>query len=136
MLLLEIIMEILFLVGRILFGGFFVMNGVNHLKKLGMLTGYAQSKSVPSAKFAVFFTGLLLLFGGLGVILGVWVEWAVLALVVFLVGVSFKMHNFWADQDPNMKMSNLVNFNKNMALLGAALVLLAIPAPWPYSVFW
>lgn len=128
-------MEIILLIGRILFGGFFVMNGINHLVKSDMLTVYAQSKGVPAAKVTVLLTGLLILFGGLGVILGVWIEWAVLALVIFLVGVSFKMHNYWADQDPNMKMANMVNFTKNMALAGASLMLLAVPTPWPYSLF-
>ncbi len=111
------------------------MNGINHLVKSDMLTVYAQSKGVPAAKVTVLLTGLLILFGGLGVILGVWIEWAVLALVIFLVGVSFKMHNYWADQDPNMKMANMVNFTKNMALAGASLMLLAVPTPWPYSLF-
>ena len=33
------------------------------------------------------------------------------------------------------KMSERVNFTKNMALLGAALILLAVPQPWTVSLF-
>ncbi|MBI5221628.1 MAG: hypothetical protein HY979_02390 [Candidatus Magasanikbacteria bacterium] len=44
------------------------------------------------------------------------------------------MHNFWKDTDQNMKMSNYVNFTKNMALLGAALMLLVISTPWAMSL--
>ena len=36
----------------------------------------------------------------------------------------FMMHAFWKVQDPMAKMSERVNFTKNMALLGAALILL------------
>jgi len=67
-------MEYLFLLGRILLGGYFIKNGYNHLKNLNMLTGYAQSKGVPMPKIAVFVTGLMLLFGGLGILLGVYVH--------------------------------------------------------------
>ena len=43
------------------------------------------------------------------------------------------MHNFWAITEPNMKMMETVNFYKNMALLGAVLMILFIPLPWVYS---
>ena len=33
------------------------------------------------------------------------------------------MHNFWSVQDPQQKMGDQINFFKNMALLGAALML-------------
>lgn len=127
--------EILFLVGRVLFGGYFVMSGLNHFMKSEMLTGYAQSKGVPMPKVAVAVSGLLLLAGGLGVLTGAYVGWAVLALALFLVPVSFKMHAFWAIPDTMARMGDQVNFMKNMALLGAALMLLMIPGPWPFSLF-
>ena len=128
-------MEIIFLIGRILFGGFFVMNGFNHLTKTGMMAGYASSKNVPMAKLAVIFTGLMILLGGAGIVLGVYIKLSVTLLVIFLFFVSFKMHNFWVIADQNQKMLEMVNFTKNMALLGAALMIFMIPAPWPYSLF-
>jgi len=128
-------MEILFVIGRILYGGFFIMNGLNHFRQYGMLKGYAGSKGVPAPGPAVMAAGLLILFGGLGVVLGIYIQWAVLALTLFLVPVSLKMHNFWSVSDPMMRMADTVNFSKNMALLGASLILLLIPEPWPYSAF-
>ncbi|HBW74118.1 MAG TPA: DoxX family protein [Candidatus Magasanikbacteria bacterium] len=127
-------MSLLFLLGRILFGGFFVMSAFKHFSKTDMLAGYAVSKGVKSGKFAVLFTGLLLLIGGLGIILGVYVQLAVATLVLFLVPVSFMMHAFWKDTDANMKMMNMINFNKNMALVGATLMALMITMPWPFSL--
>lgn len=125
--------SVLFLIGRILFGGFFLMSAFNHFTKTEMLVGYTASKGIKLAKFAVFFTGLLLLIGGLGIIFGVYVRVAVAALVLFLAPASFIMHPFWKDSDANMKMMNMVNFNKNMALIGASLMALAISAPWSLS---
>ena len=123
----------LFVLGRILLGGYFLMNAYNHFKNLDMLTGYAQSKSVPMPKVAVFVTGAMLLLGGAGVLLGVWVQLAVLLLTVFLVGVTYQMHKYWEVTDPMMRMTERVNFYKNLALLGAVLMLLAIPVPWALS---
>ena len=127
-------MDILFLIGRILFGGYFIMNGLNHLFKGSALAGYASSKGVSQPKLAVFATGLLILFGGIGILLGVYVEYAVLFLALFLIPVSFMMHAFWKISDPMAKMMDQINFMKNMALLGAALMTLAIPMPWLWSV--
>ena len=36
------IMEIIVLVGRILFGGFFIVMGINHFQNLAMMSGYAK----------------------------------------------------------------------------------------------
>ena len=125
----------IFLLGRVLLGGYFIMNGYNHIKNLTMLTGYAQSKGVPMPKLAVFFTGLLLLLGGAGVLLGVYVECAVLFLSIFLVGVTFQMHQYWKIADQNARMGEEINFKKNLALLGAVLMLLAVPLPWVAALF-
>lgn len=127
-------MEYLFLLGRVLFGGYFIMNGYNHLKNLNSLTGYAQSKGVPMPKVAVFVSGLMLLLGGLGVVTGVRVSYAVVLLSVFLVVTTFQMHQYWKVSDPMARMGEHVNFYKNLALLGAVLLLLSIPTPWVMSL--
>jgi len=56
------------------------------------------------------------------------------AIVLFLVPVTFIMHAFWADHDPMQRQSDMINFTKNIALLGSSLMFLAVPRPWPYSV--
>lgn len=127
-------MDLLFLLARILFGGFFIMSGINHFTKSEMLVQYAASKGVPAPKFAVLGSGALILLGGLGILLGAYVVWSVILLVIFLIFVTFKMHNFWAVSDPNAKMTDMVMFMKNIALLGAALAFLFIPLPWAYSL--
>src|SRR3989344_8993759 len=127
-------MELLFLLARILFGGYFFMNGINHFLKSEMMTPYTASKGVPLPKFAVLGSGLMILLGGLGILLGVYIEWAVLLLAVFLVVVTFKMHNFWTIEDPNAKMTDMIMFMKNVALLGGALAFLFVPTPWMVSL--
>lgn len=114
-----------------------MMMGLRHFTNLDALSGYASSKKVPMPKLAVVLSGLLIFLGGLWVLTGTLVKIGVLELVLFLVPVSFIMHDFWNDTDPMQKMSNEINFMKNMALLGAALMLLSIPPSnsWDWSLF-
>jgi putative oxidoreductase len=123
-------MSYLFLLGRILYGGFFLLAGSRHFTQLNGMVPYAASKGVPAPKIAVLGSGLLAVLGGLSIVLGLWPRCGALLIAVFLLPVSFAMHNFWADKDPQARQLNQVQFQKNMALLGGALMLLMIPEPW------
>ena len=98
------------------------------------MSGYAKTKAVPFPKLAVAGTGVLLLLGGASVLLGVCPTAGIILLIVFVLGTTYRMHNFWAVSDPQMKQADMINFLKNMALVGALLMLLAIPQPWPFSL--
>ncbi|MFN3928753.1 MAG: DoxX family protein, partial [Thermoflexus sp.] len=71
--------------------------------------------------------------GGLSFLLGVYPGIGVLSVVLFFLPVTFKMHNFWAVQDQQQRMIEMVNFTKNMALMGSALMFLLIER-WPFSL--
>lgn len=116
---------VVMVLGRILFGGFFIMSGYNHFAKLPMMAGYTQSKGVPAAKAAVAFTGLLLLIGGVSTLFNFYPIVGLTALVLFLVPTTFSMHAYWKIQDPMAKMGERVNFTKNLGLLGGTLILLS-----------
>jgi len=125
----------LFVLGRILLGGYFIKSGYNHFKNLKGLTSYAQSKGVLMPKEAVLLTGLMMFLGGLGILLGVYIEFSVLLLSLFLLSTLIKMHKYWEVTDPMTRMGEHVNFYKNLSLLGAVLMLLSIPLPWVLSLF-
>lgn len=128
------IANIAFLIGRAIVSGFFLMSGINHFAKLNMMSGYAKSKGTPAPALAVGGTGVILLLGGASLLLGYHPTIGAALLVIFLVGVSFGIHNFWTLQDEQAKMGEMTNFLKNMALLGLLLMTLAIPRPWPMSI--
>lgn len=128
-------MDALFLIGRILYGGYFIMNGFHHLFKRQGLINYAQSKGVPQPKNAVMVSGILISLGGLGILLGVLIRWSIIFIAIFLVVVSFKMHDFWKMSDPQAKAMEKIQFTKNMALLGADLMFWMISLPWPLALF-
>ena len=123
-----------FLIGRILFGGYFVYSGVNHLVNRKNLAQYAGSKNVNSPEAAVVVSGLALLAGGGSILLGLKPKAGTSAIIGFLSVVSPIMHDFWNAEEDNHRMVDMINFSKNMALLGAALALMGVEEPWPASV--
>lgn len=127
-------MELLLLIGRVLFGVFFVMSGINHFKNLGMMGGYAKSKGVPAAGLAVAGTGVMLIAGGVSVIFGLLPVVGLIVLILFLVPTSVLMHNYWTIDDPQVRAAEQVNFMKNLALTGAALALMYGASDWPYAL--
>lgn len=116
-------MDILLVIGRVLFALIFINSGIAHLTKLQAMTGYAQYKKVPAAKLSVIVTGLMLVIGGLYVALGVYADLGALLLAIFLIVSAFMMHNFWTIQDEQAKQGESINFFKNLALAGAALII-------------
>ncbi|MEI6400149.1 MAG: DoxX family membrane protein [bacterium] len=119
-------MMTLFIIGRVLFGGFFVLSGYKHFKNLAGMAGYAQSKGIPSPKLMVVLSGIMLLLGGLGVVFFVYVKIALLLLALFLIPTTFMMHQFWKATDPMRKMNESIGFQKNLALLGAIIMLFLV----------
>jgi hypothetical protein len=63
-------MKAAFLIGRLLFGGFFLYNGINNLKQHKNLSQYAGLKNVPMPEQAVTAATVLLLLGGGSILLG------------------------------------------------------------------
>ena len=127
-------MDTVVLIGRILFGGYFLMMGMNHFVKFEMMKGYAKSKGVPAAGLGTVVTGLMLVLGGLSVLLGAYMQIGLWLLIIFLIPTAFKMHAFWKEQDPQAKMMEMMNFMRNFALAGAAAMMFALSQPMMWSL--
>lgn len=127
-------MEIAFLIGRIIVGLYWLNGALMHFTQAKSMVPYAKMKNVPLAEIAVPGTGVLLLVAALSILTGFYPVVGVAALVVFLIPVTFIMHNFWAAEDQAAKMNDMVMFMKNISMLGYSLTLLAIPQPWAFSL--
>ena len=115
-----------FIIGRILLGGYFLYNAYSHFTKTQWLAGYAASKGVPFAKAGVIASGVLFALGGISIILGMQMVIGLSALVVALIPITIKMHAFWKDTDPQVRMGEQINFFKNCALTGSLLITIAL----------
>jgi uncharacterized membrane protein YphA (DoxX/SURF4 family) len=121
-------MEVVMLIGRILFALMVVMGGLNHLTKAEAMAGYATFKKVPAAKLSVLVSGILLLAGGLSVALGVYADLGGLVVAVLLAIMALKMHDFWAQSDAQAKQTETIAFWKNISMAGGALFIYASTA--------
>lgn len=125
-------MTFIFLLGRVLLGGYFIMSAYNHFRHTNMLAGYASSKGVPAARTGVLVSGAMMAIGGVGIVLNAWIEVSIIMLVIFLLAASFKIHNFWKVTDPQARLNDQINFTKNVALIGALCMLFALLGSWPF----
>lgn len=114
-------MDLVLLIGRILFVPVFLASAMGHLRMADMLAGYAASKKIPSPKNAVIGTGIMLLVGGLSILLGIYADLGALLIVVFLVPTAFLMHAFWKETDPMAQANERTQFLKDLSLAGGAL---------------
>ena len=119
-------MSAILVIGRVLFGGFFVLSGVNHFAKLEMMTGYAKYKKLPAAKLGVIVSGIFFLLGSVYVALGFWVDLGALLLAITLIVAAVIFHNFWAEADATAKQNEMIAFNKNLSIAGGALIIFAL----------
>ncbi|AUV81689.1 quinol oxidase [Salinigranum rubrum] len=126
--------DVVFLLARVLFGAVIAFTGLNHFLNAETMVGYAGAKGIPAPNLAVPFSGGLLLFGGLGIVLGVFPTLAAGAIAVFLLVATPTMHDFWA-APAEEQMTEMTQFLKNVALLGTALGFLVVSqTPWPLAV--
>jgi putative oxidoreductase len=116
-------MDVIFLIGRILFALLFVLNGIQaHLVKREQGVQYARMYNAPAPELLVPLTGVMIIAGGVMVALGLWGDLGALLIFAFLVGITPIMHAFWKEEDPMQRVNQLAHFMKNLGLAGAALI--------------
>jgi len=117
--------------GRFFYVLLFLMAGPLHFSKQEI--GYAVSAGVPLASILVPLSGVLAIAGGLSILLGYRAKIGAWLLVIFLIPVTLMMHKFWGVHDPMMAQIQMAMFLKNVAMLGAALLITQFGAG-PFSL--
>jgi uncharacterized membrane protein YphA (DoxX/SURF4 family) len=116
-------MDVLFLIGRILFVAIFVFSGVMaHLVGYKQGVAYAKSYNAPLPKILVPASGVTAIAGGLMVGFGVLADLGAMLIAAFLIGITPIMHAFWNERDAQTRQTQLAMFMKNLGLLGGAII--------------
>lgn len=118
-------MSTLFVIGQVILGGYFAIAGIKHFTGAKGMTGYAAMKGLPAPSASVILSGLILLLGGLGIMFQMYTTVAYTLLIIFLVVAAFTIHDFWKAKDAQTKMADSIQFQKNIALAAALLMLMA-----------
>jgi putative oxidoreductase len=114
-------MKAILLLGRILFSLIFLVSSVGHFS--AQTIQYAASQGLPMANLLVPVSGILAGVGALSIILGYRARFGAWLIVIFLVPVTFTMHQFWTVEDPATQQMQLALFMKNISMLGSALII-------------
>jgi len=112
--------ESLVLIGRVVFGAFFLIAGIRNFIAFGerreMETNYGWK--LPAPVMALGFAVQLI--GGLAVVLGIWTVPAATALIAFLIVATTLYHNLFLfqgkERDPHLYLT-LVNITLAAGLL-------------------
>jgi uncharacterized membrane protein YphA (DoxX/SURF4 family) len=125
-------MDVVALIGRIIFTAAFLMGGIGHLTATQAMSGYIATKKIPQPTLAVQVSGIWILVASALLILGIWPDLAALMLLLFLLATAFLVHDFWTVSDAQAKQMEQIQFTKDLSLAGAALTLFAVYAMDPH----
>lgn len=114
-------MKYLVLAGRFCYVLIFLETLAGHFTDASIQ--YAASAGVPMANIAVPFSGILAFAGGLSILLGFKAKWGAWCIILFLLPVTFIMHQYWNMTDPAQMQMQKVMFMKNLSMLGAAMMI-------------
>jgi putative oxidoreductase len=105
-------------IGRVLLSLIFLFALPGHFKHETI--AYAHAAGVPLANIAVPLAGIIAFAGGLMVVLGFHARIGAVLLIVFLLPVTLFMHKFWGISEPQLQQMQMINFLKNVGLVGAS----------------
>ncbi len=113
-------------VGRLLLSIVFLMSAVgNKIPNFSGVSELMATQGVPSPKFMLFGAIVFLLLGSLSVILGYKARIGASLLFVFLVMATFFFHDFWTLDDPQERQMQMIQFMKNLSMMGGMLFIVA-----------
>ena len=68
-------------------------------------------------------SGVLMLAGSAGFVLGIAGDLAALLTAVLLLIITVKMHDFWTIEDAQARQADMTGFLKNLSMIGGLLIL-------------
>lgn len=112
--------------GRALFVAIFLFSFPGHFSRESI--DYAASAGVPLPALAVPLSGIIAAAGAVLVLIGWFARVGAWLLILFLAPVTFMMHAFWTYEDAATAEMQMINFMKNLSMLGAAFFIASVGA--------
>lgn len=109
------------LAARVLLSAIFIMGGIGKITGWEGSVGYTGSV-LPYPELFTAIAIVLELGGGLMLLFGYKIKWAIKGLIVFTLAASVLYHNDFADQ------TQMIMFMKNIAIVGGLLALCVVGA--------
>jgi len=111
--------------GRIMIATIFLMSAVgNKIPNFDEVTGYMASEGVPIPQVMLVGAIVFLIAGSLSIIVGFKARIGAALLLVFLVLATYFFHDFWTFENAQAKQDQMIQFMKNLALMGTMVFLM------------
>ena len=111
------------LLARCFIGGIFVYSGFGKLMALDGFGAMLAKAGVPMPEVMAVVGAAVELFGGLAIMLGLQTRYAAVLMALFTISATLISHRFWEFDDLAMRKGQSIHFMKNLAILGAFLLL-------------
>ena len=117
---------VLAVLGRVLLCTIFFMAAVgNKIPNFQAVAGYMAKEGVPAPQVMLAGAIVFLIAGSLSVILGYKARIGATLLLVFLFLATYYFHDFWTLSDPQARQEQMIQFMKNLSMMGAMLFIVA-----------
>ncbi|MDF7825821.1 DoxX family protein [Pontiellaceae bacterium B12227] len=117
---------ILNIIGRFFLIVIFLMSALgNKIPNFGGTVKYMESEGVPAAALLLAGAILFLIAGSISILIGYRARIGATLLLVFLILATYWFHDFWTFEDAQAKQMQTIAFMKNLALVGAMLMIIA-----------
>ncbi|WP_416242247.1 DoxX family protein [Burkholderia gladioli] len=120
------------LAARVLMMVLFVMFGWQKLMGFSGTVAYMGSTGVPAPMLAAVIAVVMELVAGLLIVVGFYTRPVALLLALYTLGTAFVGHHYWTMTAAEQYV-NLINFYKNISIVGGLLVL-AVSGPGRFSI--
>ena len=110
------------ILGRTLYSLVFLVLGVRFFSQ--PIIDYATRMGLIGANFIMPLGGLFFLVAGLSILVGYRVRYAAMVLIAVLTPTTLILARFWGFSDPLITANQEAHFLKNLALIGAAFLLI------------
>lgn len=120
------------LLARILLMVLFVLFGWSKLADFSGTAAYMASEGLPFPTLAAAVVVLMEFFVGVAIVLGFYTRPLALLLALYTLGTALIGHHYWTMAGAE-RMANMINFYKNIAIIGG-LLLLCVTGPGKYSL--
>ena len=124
----------MWLIGRLLIGGLFLMSGAQKLTGLDQFAASLVKGGIPdniAPMLAPIAAGTETI-GGLCIVLGLFTSWASLLMIAFTIIAALVSHRFW-EFEGAAAQTQMAHFMKNMMIVGA-FCLLYVSSGGPCSI--
>jgi putative oxidoreductase len=116
---------VLAVLGRLMLATIFLMSAVGKLSNFSGTAGMMANKGIPAAQIMLVGAIAFEVAGGLSILAGYKPRVGAVLLLVFLVLATYYFHDFWRIDDAKEKQDQMVQFLKNLAIMGAMVLIIA-----------